>query len=97
MGGWVAAVEPAGVGWQTERLRKRPASPLPDVFPSLDAPPHTSAAPRIKEVVQRTIGLAEQPPIPRQGQQFVREQLTREALHCYWLGALQRYAPIYFS
>ena len=26
----------------------------------------------------------------------MREQLTIEALHCYWLGALQRYAKIYF-
>jgi hypothetical protein len=40
--------------------------------------------------------MAELPPIARGGQQFVREQLTPEALHCYWLGALQRYAELYF-
>ena len=44
----------------------------------------------------RTLGMAELPPIARGGQQFVREQLTPEALHCYWLGALQRYAELYF-
>jgi hypothetical protein len=47
-------------------------------------------------VVSRTINATEQPPIARQGQAFVREQLTTEALHCYWLGALQRYAELYF-
>jgi hypothetical protein len=46
--------------------------------------------------VLRTLGMAELPPIARGGQQFVREQLTPEALHCYWLGALQRYAELYF-
>lgn len=50
----------------------------------------------MREVVLRTIGLPDQPPIARQGQTFVREQLTPEALSCYWLGALQRYAGIYF-
>lgn len=55
-----------------------------------------AAAPRIKDVVSRTVGAQEQPPIARQGQAFVREQLTVEALHCYWLGALQRYAELYF-
>ena len=40
--------------------------------------------------------MAELPPIARGGQQFVREQLTPEALHCYWLGALQQYAELYF-
>lgn len=55
-----------------------------------------SSAPRIKQVVQRTLNLADQPPIARAGQAFVREQLTMEALHCYWLGALQRYADIYY-
>ena len=56
----------------------------------------THAAPRIKQVVQRTLDLPDQPPIARQGQACVREQLTSEALHCYWLGALQRYAEIYY-
>ncbi|KAL4853837.1 Golgi apparatus protein 1 [Chlorella vulgaris] len=55
-----------------------------------------STAPRIRAVVSRTINATEQPPIARQGQAFVREQLTTEALHCYWLGALQRYAELYF-
>ena len=54
------------------------------------------ASPRIKQVVQRTLSLPDQPPIARQGQAFVREQLTMEALHCYWLGALQRYAQIFY-
>lgn len=47
-------------------------------------------------MVQRTINLDHTPPIPRQAQAFVREQLTMEALHCYWLGALQRYAQLFF-
>jgi hypothetical protein len=47
-------------------------------------------------VVTGTLGAREQPPIARQGQAFAREQLTTEALHCYWLGALQRYAELYF-
>ena len=54
-------------------------------------------APRIKAAVQRTRDLPDQPPVARQGQAFAREQLTVEALHCYWLGALQRYAGIYYS
>ncbi len=64
----------------------------------MQSPPRspTPAAPRIKQVVQRTLDLPDQPPIARQGQAFVREQLTSEALHCYWLGALQRYAEIYY-
>ncbi|KAL4418909.1 hypothetical protein ABPG77_004062 [Micractinium sp. CCAP 211/92] len=53
-------------------------------------------APKIKEVVDRTIKLNFQPPIPKQGQDFVRDQLDMPALHCYWLGALQRYAELYF-
>lgn len=59
-------------------------------------PINFSAAPRIKQVVQQTINLPEQPPIARAGQAFVREQLTLDALYCYWLGALQRYAEIYY-
>ena len=62
----------------------------------LSGPSPSPAAPRIKQVVQRTLNLADQPPIARAGQAFVREQLTMEALHCYWLGALQRYADIYY-
>ena len=54
------------------------------------------AVPRIKQVVQRTLNLDHQPPIAANGQAFVREQLTTEALHCYWLGALQRYMELYF-
>lgn len=46
--------------------------------------------------MQRTLGLPDQPPIARAGQAFVRDQLTPEALSCYWLGALQRYSELYF-
>ena len=80
-------------------VRPLPCTPLHSVSshpPTGDPPPRTPAVPRIREVVQRTLGLPDQPPIARAGQAFVREQLTPEALSCYWLGALQRYAEIYF-
>ena len=31
------------------------------------------------------------------GQQFVKEQLTMEALRCFWYQALVRYAELYYS
>lgn len=71
-------------------------TPIPASHSCLCSAPLTLAAPRIKQVVQRTLDLPEQPPIAQQGQAFAREQLTMEALHCYWLGALQRYADIYY-
>jgi hypothetical protein len=55
-----------------------------------------AAVPRIKAAVEASVGLQEQAPIGKAGQQFMNEQLTMEGVHCYWLGALQRYADIYF-
>lgn len=80
-GGAKAAISPGRhPAWQCP-LRRLP-QPLSCACPR--APPnpttpctHTPApaAPLIKEVVQRTIKLDFQPPIPKQGQAFVREQL----------------------
>lgn len=36
------------------------------------------------------------PAIAAAGQEFVRNNLTPEALSCYWYGALQRYGELYF-
>jgi hypothetical protein len=37
------------------------------------------------------------PAVAAAGQRFAREELSEEALHCYWLGVLLRYAELYFS
>lgn len=36
------------------------------------------------------------PAIAAAGQQWVLDNLTPEALSCYWYGALQRYGELYF-
>ncbi len=37
------------------------------------------------------------PQVARAAQQFAREQLTPEALSCYWLKALTLYSKIYYA
>ena len=59
----------------------------------------TKSVPKIKAAVQEAmaVGLDRPPTIAQQGQKFVLEQLTPEALSCYWYGALMRYGDLYFS
>lgn len=54
--------------------------------------------PRIRQVVQRTLGHKGSPPrIGSAGQRFAREQLRPEALACYWAAALKEYGRLYYA
>jgi hypothetical protein len=47
--------------------------------------------------VEATATLDEAPAIARAGQDFALHNLTAEALHCYWYGAIVRYAELFFA
>ena len=51
------------------------------------------SAPRIKKAVRKTIN--KHSSIAKGGQDFIRRNLTDEALNCYWYGALLRYGDLY--
>lgn len=54
------------------------------------------SAPKIKEAVQTALNSPEAPAIAQAGQKFALEQLSPEALDCYWYGVLIRYSKLYF-
>lgn len=51
------------------------------------------SAPKIRNAVVKT--MKKQSDIARGGQEFIRRNLTDDALNCYWYGALLRYGELY--
>ena len=55
--------------------------------------------PKIKAAVGAAVNpdLTDPPAMAKAAKEFAMTQLTPEALSCYWYGALQRYAEMYFT
>lgn len=56
---------------------------------------YKTSAPKIKAAVKKN--RRSQSQVALQGQEFVKNNLTEEALSCYWYGVLLRYGELYLS
>lgn len=56
-----------------------------------------NSAPKIREAVSKAVSEETMPAVAAAGKSFALEQLSSEALSCYWFQALVRYGQIYFS
>lgn len=57
----------------------------------------SNSAPKIREAVEKAISDELMPAIAAAGKAFAMEQLSTDALSCYWYQALLRYGQLYFS
>jgi protein glucosyltransferase len=53
------------------------------------------SAPKIKAAILEST--EKQSSIAKQGQNFIRQNLTEDALDCYWYGAMQQYGKLYLK
>lgn len=55
------------------------------------------ALPIIADTIRATKDGKDDPEVALKGRAFVRDELSRDGLDCYWYGALLRYADLYFG